>query len=87
MRGSQVLAAPKPETAPIESREDRQRFAAAKRDAEPDPEARPNQRLSSADEADDEQPRRKVRKAKYRQPKIVRKFLRSMQRSFAGMPF
>jgi|EndMetStandDraft_8_1072994.scaffolds.fasta_scaffold170564_1 hypothetical protein len=87
MRGSAALAAPKPDTAPVESREDRQRFAAAKRDAGPDPEARPDQRLSRADEADDEQPRRKVRKAKYRQPKIVRKFLRSMRRSFAGMPF
>ncbi len=87
IRGSAALAAPKPETAPIESREDRQRFAAAKRNAEPDPEARPDQRLSRADEVDDEQPRRKVRKAKYRQPKIVRKFLRSMRRSFAGMPF
>jgi hypothetical protein len=87
IRGSAALAAPKPEAAPVESREDRQRFAAAKRDAEPDPEARPNQRLSRADEADDEQPRRKVRKAKYRQPKIVRKFLRSMRRSFAGVPW
>jgi hypothetical protein len=87
IRGSAALAAPKPETAPVESREDLQRFAAAKRDVDPDPEARPNQRLSRVDEADDEQPRRKVRKAKYRQPKIVRKFLRSMRRSFAGVPW
>ena len=89
IRGSAALAAPKPEAAPIELREDRdrQRFAAAKRNLEPEPETRPDQRLSRADEADDDQPRRKVRKAKYRQPKIVRKFLRSMRRSFAGMPF
>ena len=35
----------------------------------------------------DEPPPRKVRKAKYKQPKIVRQFLRSMKGVMAGMPF
>jgi hypothetical protein len=53
-----------------------------------------NQRVARAEDAakpeanrSDEPPPRKVRKAKYKQPKIVRQFLRSMKGVMAGMPF
>ena len=53
-----------------------------------------NQRVARAEDAPkpevnrgDEPPPRKVRKAKYKQPKIVRQFLRSMKGVMAGMPF
>ena len=52
-----------------------------------------NQRIARAEDAQrpeatrpDEPPPRKVRK-KYKQPKIVRQFLRSMKGVMAGMPF
>jgi hypothetical protein len=53
-----------------------------------------NQRVARAEDAakpevnaGDEPPPRKVRKARYKQPKIVRQFLRSMKGVMAGMPF
>ena len=53
-----------------------------------------NQRVARAEDAPksevnrtDEPPPRKVRKARYKQPKIVRQFLRSMKGVVAGLPF
>jgi hypothetical protein len=43
-------------------------------------------KAEAAGEAGNDEPPRKVRK-KYKQPKIVRQFLRSMRGVMAGLPF
>jgi hypothetical protein len=87
--------------APSEPREDRSRYAAARQDADPEAAARDrdrnanSQRLARAEDATkpeaagttgNDEPPRKVRK-RYKQPKIVRQFLRSMRGVMAGLPF
>jgi hypothetical protein len=79
------------------SRESESRPTASRADVDADPANRDrssNQRVARAEEAPkseanrgDEAPPRKARKAKYKQPKIVRQFLRSMKGVMAGMPF
>ena len=79
------------------SRESESRPTASRADVDADPANRDrssNQRVARAEDAPkpevnrgDEPPPRKVRKAKYKQPKIVRQFLRSMKGVMAGMPF
>ena len=78
----------KSESRPTASRADVDADPAAGRDRSS------NQRVARAEDAPkpeasrgDEPPPRKVRKAKYKQPKIVRQFLRSMKGVMAGMPF
>lgn len=68
-----------------EAAEERARVAAANSQADREAdvrEERSRKRITEAD--DDDRPKRKVRKVKYRQPKYVRKFLRSMNKTFAG---
>ncbi len=77
--------------------ESESRPTASRADVDADPANRDrssNQRVARAEDAPkseasrgDEPPPRKVRKAKYKQPKIVRQFLRSMKGVMAGMPF
>ena len=105
-RSTAGLPGPRPETGPIEPRDDRWRYSAsresksremaARADVNADPATRDrpsNQRTARAEDAPkpgvnatDEPPPRKVRK-KYKQPKFVRQFLRSMKSAVAGMPF
>lgn len=105
-RSTAVLPGPRPETAPVEPREDRSRYSAsreastrdtaARADVNADPANRgdkaSNQRTARAEDApkaavdNDGQPPRKVRK-KYKQPKFVRQFLRTMKSAAAGLPF
>jgi hypothetical protein len=91
----------RPDVAPTEPREDRSRYAAARPDADSDPAMRDrdrsanSQRYARAEDAakpevagttGNDEPPRKVRK-RYKQPKIVRQFLRSMRGVMAGLPF
>jgi hypothetical protein len=90
----------RPDTGPIEPREDRSRYAAARPESDSDPTMRDRdrnasgQRYARAEDAKPEaagttgndEPPRKVRK-RYKQPKIVRQFLRSMRGVMAGLPF
>jgi hypothetical protein len=105
-RSTAGLPGPRPETAPVDPREDRWRHSASREaesrptasraDVDADPANRDrtsNQRVARAEDApksevnrSDEPPPRKVRK-RYKQPKFVRQFLRSMKGVVAGMPF
>jgi hypothetical protein len=100
------LPGPRPETAPVESREERWRYTASRESGSRDSASRAdagadtangdrttNQRTARAEDApkagvesNDGQPPRKVRK-RYKQPKFVRQFLRSMKGVVAGLPF
>jgi hypothetical protein len=92
------LPGSRPDYAAVEPREDRSRNAAARPDVDADAAMRDrnaSQRYARAEdaakaeaagEAGNDEPPRKVRK-KYKQPKIVRQFLRSMRGVMAGLPF